>query len=308
MRGYAGGVRAAYRRRVGRGAGSWGRTVDWLLTDGEGILTFWVLAFGVCNVLRGVYCLDRDRRWRHRVRGLTARGVDPVRAGYLTGGARDAAEAAAFVLAAGRFLSVADDGGLRLVPRRRKPRDPVLTAFVRGAGGATGVKVYEIPGHPRFEEFRTLLWERERDTGLPMTTGLSRPLIAAFAAMAAFFMGMHVVVTEAPVPFDEDAGQAAWLLVGLITWAALSAVTALWPGAGGRRWPALDAHCRAEVERARAAVPEGTRRAVAASKYRPRPAPKPRGAGGRSGGSWADDIGGDSCGGCGGEGPAPGPP
>ncbi|WP_432126412.1 hypothetical protein [Streptomyces sp. bgisy082] len=274
--------------------------MDWLLTDGEGILTFWVLVFGVCNVLRGVYCLVRDRRRRRRVRAMTARGVDPVRAAYLTGDARDAAEAAVLVLAAGGFLRVADGGGLRLASPGRMPRDPVLTAFVRGAGGAPGVKVYEIPDHPRFEEFRTFLRERERDAGLPMTTGLSRPLIAAFAAMSVFFMGLHVVVTEAPVPFDEDARQAAWLLVCLIVWTALWALTALWPGDGRRRWPSLDAHCRAQVECARAAVPESTRRAVATSKYRPRPAPEPRRAGSRPNGSWADDIVGDSCGGCGG--------
>ncbi|WP_435191145.1 hypothetical protein [Streptomyces sp. bgisy126] len=280
--------------------GSWGHTVDWLLTDGEGILTFWVLVFGVFNVLRGVYCLVRDRRRRRRVRAMTARGVDPVRAAYLTGDARDAAEAAVLVLAAGGFLRVADGGGLRLASPGRMPRDPVLTAFVRGAGGVPGVKVYEIPDHPGFEEFRTFLRERERDAGLPMTTGLSRPLIAAFAAMSVFFMGLHVVVTEAPVPFDEGARQAAWLLVCLIVWTALWAVAALWPGDGRRRWPSLDAHCRAQVECARATVPESTRRAVATSKYRPRPAPEPRRAGSRPNGSWADDIVGDSCGGCGG--------
>ncbi|MER8039787.1 hypothetical protein [Streptomyces hydrogenans] len=274
--------------------------MEWWLTDGEGILAFWVLVFGVCNVLRGVYCLDRDRRWRRRVRAMTAGGVDPVRAAYLTGDARDAAEAAVYVLAADGYLRVADDGGLRLASPGRMPRDPVLTAFVRGAGGAPGVKVYEIPEHPRFEEFRTLLWERERDTGLPMTTGLSRPLIAAFAAMSAFFMGLHVVVTEPPVPFFEDARQAAWLLVCPIVWLALWAVAALWPGGGGRRWPSLDAYCRERVEGARAAVPESTRRAVLASKHRPRPAPERPRAGSRSDRSWADDGIDDSCGGCGG--------
>ncbi|MFB6898111.1 hypothetical protein [Streptomyces hydrogenans] len=279
--------------------GSWGHTVEWLLTDGEGILTFWVLVFGACNVLRGVYCLARDRRARRRVRAMTERGVDPVRAAYLTGDARDAAEAAVFVLAAGGFLRVADDGGLRLASPGRMPRDPLLTAFVQGAGGAPGAKVHEIPDHPRFEAFHTLLREREPYAGLSMTTGLSRPLIAAFAALSAFFMGLHVVVTEAPVPFDEDARQAGWLLVCLIVWMALSAVTALWPGDDRRRWPSLDAHCRARVESARAAVPESTRRAVLASKHRPRPAPRPRRTGSRPDGSWVDDVV-DSCGGCGG--------
>ncbi|MGW8995463.1 hypothetical protein ACWGRF_36765 [Streptomyces zhihengii] len=274
--------------------------MDWLLTDGEGILTFWVLVFGICNVLRGAYCLVRDRGRRRTVRAMRARGVDPVRAAYLTGDARDAAEAAMFVLAADGFLRIADDGGLRLASPGRMPRDPVLAAFVRGAGGAPGARVYEIVDHPRFEEFRTLLRERERDAGLSMTTGLSRPLIAAFAAMSVFAMGLHVVVTEAPVPFDEDARRAAWLLVCLILWTALWAVSLLWPGDGRRRWPELDAHCRDQVARARAAVPESTRRAVIAGKYRPRPAPEPRRAGSRPDGSWADDLGGDSCGGCGG--------
>ncbi|TXS57500.1 hypothetical protein [Streptomyces sp. t39] len=272
--------------------------MDWWPTGGEGVLAFWLLIFAGCNALRGVYCLVRDRKRRRTVRAMTARGVDPVRAAQLTGEVRDAAEAAVFVLAADGLLRVADDGGVRLASPGRMPRDPVLAAFIRGAGGAPGVKVYEIVDHPRFEEFRTLL--KERDAGLPMTTGLSRPLIAAFAAMSVLAMGLHALLADAPVPFAEDARPAAWLLVGLIVWTVLWAVSALWPGDGRRRWPELDAHCRDQVERARGAVPESTRRAVIASKHRPRPAPEPRRAGSRPDGSWADDIGGDSCGGCGG--------
>ncbi|MFE5793374.1 hypothetical protein ACFQ8C_12480 [Streptomyces sp. NPDC056503] len=191
----------------------------------------------------------------------------------------------------------------------RMPRDPVLAAFIRGAGGAPGVKVYEIRVHRRFEEFRMLLREREQDAGLVMTTGLSRPLIAGFAALSAFAMGLHVLLADAPVPFEEDGRLAAWIFWGPIDWMAMAAVSLLWPRDDRRRWPELDAHCREQVERARDAVPESTRHAVIASKHRPLPAPKARRADSRPNSSWANGIdgvngescGGESCGGCGGE-------
>ncbi|MFF2775933.1 hypothetical protein ACFVU3_13585 [Streptomyces sp. NPDC058052] len=280
--------------------------MDWLLTDGVGILIFWWLVFAGCNVLRGVYCLVRDRRRQRMVRAITARGADPVRAAYLAGDVGDAAEAAVLVLAADRLLRVADDGGLRLASPGRVPREATLAAFIRGVGSAPGVKVYEIPDHPRFEEFLTLLRAREPDIKLVMTTGLSRPLIVAFAALSAFALGLHARLAEAPVPFEENGRPAAWIFWVLIDWMAMTAVALLWPRDGGRRWPELDAHCREQVEHAREAVPRSTRHAVITSKHRPRPAPKTRQAGRRRNSSWADDIdgdscGGDSCGGCGGE-------
>ncbi|MGW6548965.1 hypothetical protein ACWGBV_01790 [Streptomyces sp. NPDC055051] len=273
--------------------------MDWLLTDGEGGLVLWWLLFAGCNVLRGAHCLVRDRGRQRTVRAMTAEGVDPIRAACPTGGVWDAAEAAVFVLAADRTLRIADDGGLRLASRRRGPRDPILAAFLRGMEGAIGVKVHQIPDPPRFEEFRALLLEQELRMKPVMTTGSSRPLITAFAAMSAFALGLHVLTVEPSVPFEADGRPEAWIFWGLIDWTAMALVSFLLPPDGRRRWPELDAHCREQVERARTAVPERTRHAVTASKHRP-PAPEVRRSGDRPNRSWADDIGIDTCGGCGG--------
>lgn len=289
--------------------------MDWLLTDGEGILAFWALVFGACNVLRGAHCLAlRDRRDRRTVREVITGGLHPVRASFLLGGTDAASMTAVCALVDDGVLRVSADGGLRHTHRGRPQTSPALKALSEEMrrtprGGTT--ELYEIRESARFDRFRTLVAE-ESPSLRTTASGWSQTLMVGAATVTAFCMLVHAGPTNASVPFLPEADRTVWLYVCMGFWFAGTGVAALWPSERRRRWKRLDAYCRDRQAVPRSALPATTYEAVVRSGVRPPPppppAPPPRTTRGRTrnpDGSWSDAVEVDSscgsCGGCGGD-------
>ncbi|MFE1289785.1 hypothetical protein [Streptomyces sp. NPDC058751] len=290
---------AGYGRRPAPGLG--GRSVDWWLTDGEGIVACWLLVFAVCNGLRGVYCWFRDGEQRRTVGELLAGDLHPVRASFLLGGTAEAAETAVCVLVDDGVVKVSSTGGLRPTHRGRKQTDRALRALaeeIRGTPAGATTKLYEIADGARFTRFRELV-ERESPAVRPTASGRSQTLMLVTSMVTAFGMGLHAGPTNAAVPFAPGADRSLWLAVCVAAWLAQWTLASLWPSEKRRRWRALDAYCRDETEIARAALPDRTRQAIALTRERPKPPPAPRARDHTRdrGGAWADSGGADSCGG-----------
>ncbi|MFE1349794.1 hypothetical protein [Streptomyces sp. NPDC058757] len=285
--------------------------MEWWLTDSEGIVACWLLVFAGCNVLRGAYRWFRNGDERRRVTELIARGIPPARASYLLGGMTEAAETAVCVLAGDGVVKVSPGGELRPTHRGGRQADRALRALaeeIRRAPTGTPAKLYEIPDGARFARFRELV-EQDAPAVRSTASGRSRALMMLASAATALGMGAHAALAEAPMPFVPEADRALWLYAFGAAWMAQSLVAALWPSEGRRRWRALDACCREEVERARAALPGEIRRRIALTRNRPKPPPPDPRVRARSGPQGDDDAGPDgpdadscgSCGGCGGD-------
>ncbi|MFE7379490.1 hypothetical protein ACFU9F_03870 [Streptomyces zhihengii] len=292
--------------------------MDWLLTDGDGIFTFWMLVFAGCNVLRGAYCLViRDRRDRRAVGEVITGGLHPVRASFLLGGTDSAAMTAVCALADDGVLRVSADGGLRHTHRGRPQTSPALKELseeLRRTPRGETTKLYEIRESFRFDRFRMLV-AAESPSVRTKASGRSQTLMMVAATVIALGMGFHAGPANASVPFLPEADRTVWLYVCMGFWFAGSGVAALWPSERRRRWKALDAYCRGRQAVPRSALPATTYEAIVRSGVRPPPPPPPapptRTPGRTPGrtrnpdGSWSDGVEVDSscgsCGGCGGD-------
>ncbi|MER7176805.1 hypothetical protein [Streptomyces mesophilus] len=279
--------------------------MDWWLTDSEGIVASWLLIFAGCNALRGVYCWYRDRAARRTVQGLLAGQLHPVQASFLLAGMAEAAETAVCMLLDDGVLKTSYSGELRPTHRGRKQTDPALRALaeeIHKTPATTTTKLYEIVDQDRFARFRKLV--EVRSPKVRMTaSGRSQTLMLATTMVTAIGMGVSAAAAEAPVPFYPEADRTVWLYVCMGAWAVQWGPACLWPSEKRRRWKALDAFCKDKADRARAALPDDTRQAIARAKERPKPPPpQPRGSvrSGSQGGSWADSVEVDSCSSCGG--------
>ncbi|MFI1441711.1 hypothetical protein [Streptomyces fructofermentans] len=249
--------------------------MDWWLGDSEGIVACWLLVFALCNGSRGLYCWFRDRDPRRKAEELIAGGLHPVPASYLLGGMVEAAETAVCLLVDDGVVKVSSTGELRPTRRGRSQTDPALHALaeeIRATPADAATKLYEIVSEGRFALFRGRV-ERDAPAMRMTASGRSQTLMLAATMVIAIGMGVHATVTEAPVPFAPDADRSVWLYVCAAAWLVQWGPACLWPSEKRRRWKALDAYCRHETEIARAAVPDRTRRAIAATRERPQPPP-----------------------------------
>ncbi|NGO75945.1 hypothetical protein G6045_09705 [Streptomyces sp. YC504] len=281
--------------------------MDWWLTDSEGIVASWLLIFAACNALRGAYCRFRDRDARRTVQRLIAGQLHPVRASFLLGGMAEAAETAVCMLVDDGVVKTSYGGELRPTRRGREQTDPALRALVEEihrTPANTTTKLYEIVDQARFTRFRQLV--EVRSPKVRMTaSGKSQTLMLATTIVTSIGMGINAGMAEAPVPFFPDADRTVWLYVCMGAWAVQWGPACLWPSEKRRRWKALDAFCRDKTDRARAALSEDTRQAIARAKERPKPPPPPyrpptRSRSQSGSGSWADSVDVDSCSSCGG--------